>query len=103
MPTEHVVAEGEHIAGIAQQHGFLSWKPIWDDPGNGDLKAQRGSPAVLAPGDRLVIPDLPKQTVTLATGKTHTFRVARPTLKVRVIVCDFDGTPIAKAPCKVAV
>ena len=58
---------------------------------------------MLAPGDRLVIPDPPKQTVTVATGKFHAFRISKPTLKVRVIIRDFDGSPIAKAACKLAV
>jgi putative peptidoglycan binding protein len=103
MPTDHVVEAGEHIAGIAHQHGFLNWQTIWDDPANAALKAKRSSPAVLAPGDRLVIPDPPTQTVTVATGKRHVFRISKPKLKVRVVVRDFDGSPIAKAACKLVV
>lgn len=57
MSTVHVVKQGEHLAGIAQQYGFADYLKLWDLPENTGLKRLRQKPNVLFPGDEVFIPD----------------------------------------------
>lgn len=103
MPTEHIVQPGEHLVGIAAKYGFFNWQKLWDDPRNTGLRATRGNPCVLAPGDRLLIPDRRPKTILLSTGRSHHCRVARASLRLRLLIVDFDGTPLSNANGKLAV
>jgi hypothetical protein len=103
MPKVHVVQPGEHLARIAQHHGFADHRSIWDDAANASLKARRGNPNVLAPGDRLVIPERVEKGVTCTTGRLHRFQWTRPSLHLRFVIKGFDGQPLARAPCIVEV
>jgi len=73
VPAVHVVQAGEHLAAIATSFGFENFLHIWDDPNNAALKALRGTPALLAPGDELFIPDRVQIVFSRSTASSHDF------------------------------
>lgn len=95
MPIEHVVAEGDHLTRIAEQHGFGDIHAIWDHPLNAELKGLRGNPNVLFPGDLLTIPDRSPRVENRATGQVHRFIRHHPTLLLRIALAGPDGLPLA--------
>lgn len=101
--ASHEVKQGEHLSGIAAQYGFLDYHAIWDDPANADLKALRGDPHVLMPGDVVVIPDITPKTFKCATGSVHKFVVKRGRLRLRIALRDFDGEPVTSTSCTLTV
>jgi len=92
----HVVRQGECLSTIAARHGIPSWKTLYDDPANADLRRLRPNPNLLYPGDRVVIPAPTKQkTVSCATGQGHGFVVALPMAKLRLVLKGADGQGLA--------
>ena len=73
MPTQHTVAQGECMASIACNHGFVP-ETIWNHPDNSALKEERGDLLILHPGDVVVIPDLRPREESGATETKHRFR-----------------------------
>ena len=55
----YVVKYGDYLTKIASEHG-TTWQAIWNHPANAELRAKRGSPDILYPGDVLQIPDQPE-------------------------------------------
>jgi hypothetical protein len=98
MSTIHVVAEGEHLAGIAAAFGFSSILAIWHHAENAELKALRKNPNVLFAGDRVFIPDRELRIEDAATGQKHVFAAARTELKLRIKVLDSLDAP-RPPPC----
>jgi hypothetical protein len=74
VPAVHVVQPGEHLAAIATRFGFENFLHIWEDPNNAELKALRGTPALLAPGDQLFIPDRVQIVFSRSTASSHDFQ-----------------------------
>jgi putative peptidoglycan binding protein len=103
MSTNHTVAQGEHLTGIAEKYGFRDFRTIWDHPDNAKLKGERVNPHVLHPGDTLVIPEKMKKNLSGATDKEHRFRVTSKPLMLRIALKDFDNEPIANMPCVLTV
>jgi hypothetical protein len=98
------IEQGDHLPQIADEHGFSDWHTIWDDPSNAELRQQRKDPGVLAPGDRLYIPDKTEGEGEKVPGRsTARFRVKRNLPKLRLIVLGFGGKPLASTDCKVTV
>lgn len=98
------VEDGDHLPRIADEHGFSDWHTIWDDRNNASLRAQRQDPGVLAPGDRLYIPDkVASDGEQAPSGSTARFRVKRILPRLRLIVRGFSGKPLASTDCKVTV
>jgi N-acetylmuramoyl-L-alanine amidase len=95
MPVEHVVKQGEHLAGIAQSHGFTQWEAVWDAPENRALREQRKNPNVLLPGDRLFIPERQTREESGATNQRHRFTRTGPTLKLRIALHGLRNQPLA--------
>lgn len=89
------MAQGECLASIAKQHGFATWKALYDHPDNAELKKKRQNPNVLHPGDRVVIPDKEAKEVECATGKVHSFKVKQPTSVVRITLKNAAGEALA--------
>jgi hypothetical protein len=56
MPV-HTVSRNETLFTIARQHGFRSWRAIYEHPSNEHLRKLRPDPMVLAPGDSVFVPD----------------------------------------------
>lgn len=96
MPN-HVVQQGEHATSIARKYKFITFKTIWDDPGNADLKKKRKNPNVLAPGDVLVIPERQDKKASIATTKLHHFTVKVQPLHLKIVVKDWMEQPVANA------
>jgi len=98
MGKQHIVEEGEHLAGIAAQHGFSSFLTLWNHPDNADLKKLRKNPNVLFAGDRVFIPNRETREEDRPTDKKHSFVAASGELKLRVKVLEPLDTPRSE-PC----
>jgi hypothetical protein len=94
MGKEHIVAENEHLAGIAAQHGFSSIGPIWNHPENAKLKALRKNPNILFVGDSVFIPDRETKDIPKETDERHLFVAAVARLELHVKVHDQGFQPI---------
>lgn len=98
MPLR-IIKQGEHVPRMAAQAGFARHEPIWQHPENDTLRSQRENPCVLLPGDQLFLPDRGQRVEPAATEKRHEFvRLGKP-LKLRVVLLDPDGTPMADTAC----
>lgn len=69
---DRIVEAGDCLMSIAAETGHL-WQTIWNHPQNAQLKAARGVPHVLLPGDRLFVPAIERKTLSRATDKQHKF------------------------------
>lgn len=94
----HTVQQGEHMSVIASRYGFRDYRIIWDHPQNAELSANR-NPNVLFPGDLLFIPKKEPKTADASTGETHTFVVRTPTVRLRIVIRDFDNKVITNTSC----
>lgn len=97
MPKRYAVQAGDHISWIAEKHGFSSYHTIWDDPANTGLRAVRPNPHQLVPGDEIVIPDKTYANLPLASDREHQITVRRDVLRLRLLLADVFGLPIADA------
>lgn len=95
--ARYIVQQGDHISKIAADHGLRLWQTIWDHPDNADLKAKRGNPNVLFPGDELEVPERESRTEECATGRRHRFRAKTQGLTLRVKTLDFGSAPVTNA------
>jgi N-acetylmuramoyl-L-alanine amidase len=103
VASHHTVEQGEHLASIAHKYGFSSYKTIWDHAENAELKQKRQNPSVIAPGDRLFIPDREEKREEVATEQRHRFRLQTDKLKLRLVVHDASARPVANAECELRV
>jgi len=94
VSIEHIVLAGEHLAGIAAEHGFPSFLPIWNHPANADLKALRKNPNQLLAGDKLFIPDREVKQVDGAVDQRHRFVASGDTLELQVKIHDQGFQPL---------
>jgi len=94
---KHTVRKGDCIASVAAEYGFASWGIVWDAPENAELRALRSDPNVLLPGDKIVIPERRRRVSPVASGRTHTFTVRRPLVKL-FLRLRVDGDPLAGVP-----
>lgn len=70
---KHTVIQGESILTLAHLYG-VSWQSIWDHPDNTNLKNKRHEPAVLLPGDLVMIPDKKEMLRSANTHKINKFQ-----------------------------
>lgn len=89
----YTVVQGDHIASIAADAGFLSWKTIWEDAANAALAATR-NPNVLFPGDSLQIPKKQSKEVSIPAGEYSTFQTVGDPLQLKIVVLDWAGNPV---------
>lgn len=99
--SRHTVAEGEHLALIADRYGFSSVDPIVGHPDNAPLYRDR-QPGVLATGEVLVIPEQSPATFTVASGATHTFCKKILRVNARLILQALGGRPEEGLRCSIA-
>lgn len=72
------------MSSIAALYGFADYKKIYEASENEALRKKRPDPHVVREGDEVVIPDVERKTVSLATGKVHKFVVSRPKRRLRL-------------------
>jgi hypothetical protein len=76
------------MSSLAQQFAFLSWRTIYDDPQNKSLAAARPNPNVLAPGDKVFIPQKQPRIEESPTGTRAVYRVLTTSTRLRIA---FEG------------
>ena len=103
MAETYTVKQGDHLARIAEEHGFTDYKTIWNDPNNADLKQKRQNPNVLFPGDQVYIPDKEMREESRPTEKHHKFQVSKQTLQLRLTLEDLYEKPIANTACELII
>jgi N-acetylmuramoyl-L-alanine amidase len=103
MPTEHIVRQGDCLSSLAKQYGFTDWRTIYNDGLNSAFRNTRPDPSVLLPGDRLYIPDKKIKNESCQTTMVHTFQLAKNETRLRIIVRDIDGQPLAGKKYKLTV
>ena len=56
--VEYQVRRGDTLQNIIEAAGFprRDWRRIYDAPYNRSIKSQRPDPALIQPGDRLMLP-----------------------------------------------
>jgi hypothetical protein len=93
----HVVKAGECLSSIAGRHG-LTWRQLWDDPGNAALRARRKDPHILHPGDAVTIPAPGPPRVPLTPGTiTTVVRRRRGCRPLTLRLADARDVPLADA------
>lgn len=85
MAIDHTVKQGESVMSIAEENGFLCGT-LWNHPKNARLKAKRGDPDVLMPGDVLHIPDRGERKESGGTDQCHNFKRKGIPAVVRVVL-----------------
>lgn len=101
MPEHRRARDGDCVVSIAFEEGFYP-ATIWDHPENERLKAERGDPHVLMPGDVVYVPDRRVKTAAAATDATHRFRRRGVPHFMRVRLCMLER-PLAEVDCTVEV
>ncbi|MEM6990274.1 MAG: peptidoglycan-binding protein [Myxococcota bacterium] len=96
---DYLVQQGDCMHSIAVAHGH-AWQTLWDHPANAELKEVRGDPAVLFPGDRVMIPPIRRKSVRVAIDQLHQFRREDVPFILRLRILQ-DGQPRADAPYRV--
>lgn len=86
------VGEGDCMASIAFDHGFLP-DTLWDLPENANLKSGRTDQRVLLPGDRVHIPKIRLRYEPCQTDEIHVFVKKGVTEILRIVLLDEDGDP----------
>jgi hypothetical protein len=65
----YIVKAGDSLWSIARHHGFLDWRTLYEDPANEKLRELRPNPALILPGDQLVMPDKKPKQHKIQTGQ----------------------------------
>lgn len=95
----HVVKQGEHVARLALLSGSTE-DEVWNHEKNAELKARRGSPEILAPGDVLYLPAGPVEGLELEKGADNAYQATVPRKPFSVKLATLAG-PIADEPYEV--
>ncbi|MBK6534564.1 MAG: hypothetical protein IPF99_34930 [Deltaproteobacteria bacterium] len=90
----HLVRDGDTVEGIAFAARHF-WETVWNAPENGELRRRREHPNILNPGDEVFVPELRIRSVTLPTGRVHTFKRRGVPSRFRLRCLDWDGKPRA--------
>jgi hypothetical protein len=69
MSTNYTVRPGDNLTKIARDHGFDSWRMLYDHPENAAFRGRRRDPNLIYPGDVIVIPSV--VTDVTAVGATE--------------------------------
>lgn len=95
MPsTTYIVQPGDCLSSIAAENGFKDWTALYNHPDNADLKSKRKDPNILAPGDKVIIPEKEPHSESRATGARYTFKVDSEDVTLRIVLLDSDDKPL---------
>lgn len=103
MGKYHLVQQGEYLAMLAHQYGFVNYRTIWDASENAALKNERKNPNILYPGDELFIPDHEIREDSRPTEKRHTWQKDSQDLKLRIVLTDLKNKPMQGLECVLTV
>lgn len=78
----YIVRQGEHLIGIAARLGFDA-DEVWNDAQNEELREERGSGQVLAPGDVLFVPEPTEEPCGLDPETLNRYEVTMPKVVIR--------------------
>ncbi len=98
-PKKYNVQKGDHISSLAKKFGFRDPETLLNFCENSKLKTKRDNPHVLNPGDMLVIPEKAQKQESCETEQRHRFKVGGNRLKLRLILRNSSGEPIARRNC----
>ncbi|KIG16160.1 hypothetical protein DB30_04878 [Enhygromyxa salina] len=101
MAHYHTVKAGECISSIAYASGFFP-EQVWQAPENESLRADRGNPNLLVPGDALFIPDKTRREESVPVDQRSRFMMRGVPAKLHLEVRD-DGQAVAGAPYTVTI
>lgn len=91
----YIVRQGDCLASIAARHGIASVDELYDHPNNAELRQQRSSPHILAPGDTVHLPPADPGSFSMRVGSLNRFRGRVPRVPIEVALRDRDGTPLS--------
>jgi LysM repeat protein len=66
--SAYTVRSGDTLTAIAARHGFASWREIYYHPDNEPFRKKRPNPDKIFPGDVLIIPGRPGDSVPVPAG-----------------------------------
>jgi Putative peptidoglycan binding domain len=81
----HIVAPGDCVHSLSARYG-VHWEEIWHHAGNDDLRQRRANPAVLLPGDIVVVPRNARRPLPLAPKQTNRYRAHVPLVELRLLL-----------------
>ena len=90
----YTVKQGDYIASLSYDAGFLSWKTVWEDGKNASLREKR-NPNVLFPNDVVQIPARQKKVEDAPPTERTTFQTVGEPVTVKLVVLSWDGTPLS--------
>lgn len=79
----YLIRQGDYVAALGARLGFDA-RSVWLHERNAVLRAKRGSPNILAPGDVLYIPEARHKPAPLLAHTANCYRASVP--KARIVV-----------------
>jgi hypothetical protein len=98
--SSYEVEQGDRLATIAREQGFLRWQTVWNFAANADLKSLRGTGHILLPKDKVAIPTKVEREAEVPGGTAeYVVQCAAEVLRVRFadITCSEDDPVTFKA------
>jgi hypothetical protein len=103
MAEWHTVRQGECLSSLAAQHGLPDWRAVYNHPENASFQQKRPNPNVIAPGDRVYIPDRDSLFKNGTTDRRNPFVLARDKTSLLIVAADEDGNPYQEYDYKLTV
>lgn len=94
MAGQYVVEVGVSPSQIATMFGFEGWSQLYQHVSNAELRRLRSNSSRIFPGDKVAIPETPRQVFMFETGKRHKLILRRPRAKLNVVVNNANGEPL---------
>lgn len=94
MGEYYTVKQGDCLSSIAEDHGFVHWRTIYDHPNNSGFRQRRPDPNLIFPGDVLFIPDKRRRDENGATDQRHEFKLHVNKTYLYLVLEDEQGTPL---------
>lgn len=94
-PAEHLIQPGEHTAVVSTLAQFRSWRTVWEDPANSDLRKARVNPFTLMQSDQLLAPPRKLRRFSRSADQEHSFVGTAPVLLLNLKIQDADREPMA--------
>ena len=95
MPHIHTVKQGECLTTISQKYGFGNPSTIYDHADNAELRKKRPNKDILAPGDKVVIPDKSVKSVPTQTDEAMNLTIQNSKRVIRMKLLDESMSPLA--------